>query len=210
MGNQSHVERDRVQRPPARRAGRTHAGRGTGASQRRGVLQRRASSRSTRHWGTVAHGSWISWPRRRRGKPGSTSSTRPLATSRRSDPCARGGVAPPATRSVPRARRASSPSWTRPAGAGATSPSASGASSASPRRPTRGCCASSRRPRCSMQPQISRSLADVAMSAGYYDQSHLTRDFAALAGMTPGAYAADATEIPEVRFLQDPEEPVPA
>jgi AraC-like DNA-binding protein len=49
-------------------------------------------------------------------------------------------------------------------------------------------------------------LADVAMSAGYYDQSHLTRDFAALAGMTPGAYAADATEIPEVRFLQDPEE----
>jgi AraC-like DNA-binding protein len=57
-----------------------------------------------------------------------------------------------------------------------------------------------------MQPETVGSLADVAMSAGYYDQSHLTRDFAALAGMTPGAYAADATEIPEVRFLQDPEE----
>ena len=37
-----------------------------------------------------------------------------------------------------------------------------------------------------------RTLADVAMAAGYYDQSHLTRDFAALAGMTPGTYAADA------------------
>ena len=33
------------------------------------------------------------------------------------------------------------------------------------------------------------TLADVAMDAGYYDQSHLTRDFVALAGMTPGAYA---------------------
>ena len=38
----------------------------------------------------------------------------------------------------------------------------------------------------------SRTLADVAMEAGYYDQSHLTRDFVALAGMTPGAVAADA------------------
>jgi AraC-like DNA-binding protein len=50
-----------------------------------------------------------------------------------------------------------------------------------------------------------RSLADVAMAAGYYDQSHLTRDFAVLAGMTPGAYAADAQVVPEVRFLQDEE-----
>jgi AraC-like DNA-binding protein len=61
-----------------------------------------------------------------------------------------------------------------------------------------------------MQPKTNGSLADVAMSAGYYDQSHLTRDFAALAGMTPGAYAADATEIPEVRFLQDPQALLPA
>jgi AraC-like DNA-binding protein len=48
-----------------------------------------------------------------------------------------------------------------------------------------------------------RTLADVAMAAGYYDQSHLTRDFAALAGMTPGAYAADLELDPEVRFVQD-------
>ena len=43
------------------------------------------------------------------------------------------------------------------------------------------------------------------MEAGYYDQSHLTRDFVALAGMTPGAYAADAVLAPEVRFVQDAE-----
>ncbi|HWD53823.1 MAG TPA: helix-turn-helix domain-containing protein [Acidimicrobiales bacterium] len=55
-----------------------------------------------------------------------------------------------------------------------------------------------------------RSLADVAMAAGYYDQSHLTRDFAALAGMTPGTYAADATAAPEVSFVQDVEERAPA
>jgi AraC-like DNA-binding protein len=55
-----------------------------------------------------------------------------------------------------------------------------------------------------------RSLADVAMAAGYYDQSHLTRDFAALAGMTPGTYATDAKQVPDVRFVQDPEDPVPA
>jgi AraC-like DNA-binding protein len=55
-----------------------------------------------------------------------------------------------------------------------------------------------------------RSLADVATEAGYYDQSHLTRDFAALAGMTPGTYAAGAEAIPEVRFLQDSTQLVPA
>jgi AraC-like DNA-binding protein len=48
-----------------------------------------------------------------------------------------------------------------------------------------------------------RTMADVAMAAGYYDQSHLTREFAALAGMTPGTYAADAEVGPEVRFVQD-------
>jgi AraC-like DNA-binding protein len=61
-----------------------------------------------------------------------------------------------------------------------------------------------------METSPTRSLADVAMEAGYYDQSHLTRDFAALAGMTPGAYVADAESVPEVRFVQDPEGPVPA
>jgi AraC-like DNA-binding protein len=40
------------------------------------------------------------------------------------------------------------------------------------------------------------------MEAGYYDQSHLTRDFAALAGITPATFAADAT-APEVSFVQD-------
>ena len=55
-----------------------------------------------------------------------------------------------------------------------------------------------------------RTLADVAMEAGYYDQSHLTRDFVALAGMTPGAYAADAAPAPEVRFVQDDGSRVPA
>lgn len=55
-----------------------------------------------------------------------------------------------------------------------------------------------------------RSLAEVATEAGYYDQSHLTRDFVALAGLAPGAYAAGSNAVPEVRFVQDPDEMVPA
>jgi AraC-like DNA-binding protein len=55
-----------------------------------------------------------------------------------------------------------------------------------------------------------RTLADVASKAGYYDQSHLTRDFVALAGMTPGAYAAEAALTPEVRFVQDATPAAPA
>jgi AraC-like DNA-binding protein len=54
-----------------------------------------------------------------------------------------------------------------------------------------------------MDEREKRTLADVAMDAGYYDQSHLTRDFAALAGMTPGTYAANAEVGPEIRFVQD-------
>jgi AraC-like DNA-binding protein len=54
-----------------------------------------------------------------------------------------------------------------------------------------------------MAPSDGRTLADVAIDAGYYDQSHLTRDFAALAGIPPGAYAAGAELVPEVRFVQD-------
>lgn len=61
-----------------------------------------------------------------------------------------------------------------------------------------------------MEQEAVGSLADVAMAAGYYDQSHLTRDFAAFAGIAPGAYAADADLVPEVRFLQDPDELVSA
>jgi AraC-like DNA-binding protein len=48
-----------------------------------------------------------------------------------------------------------------------------------------------------------RSVADVATEAGYYDQSHLTRDFVALAGVTPGTFLAKAELDPEVRFVQD-------
>jgi AraC-like DNA-binding protein len=55
-----------------------------------------------------------------------------------------------------------------------------------------------------------QTLADVAIAAGYYDQSHLTRDFVALAGMTPGAYVADAAAVPEVRFVQDAPGPRPS
>jgi AraC-like DNA-binding protein len=61
-----------------------------------------------------------------------------------------------------------------------------------------------------METSPRRSLADVATVSGYYDQSHLTRDFSALAGVTPGTYAADAESVPEVRFVQDPDGPVPA
>ena len=55
------------------------------------------------------------------------------------------------------------------------------------------------------EPPAGRTLAEVATEAGYYDQSHLSRDFVALAGMTPGAVAADAGLAPEVRFVQDAE-----
>ncbi len=50
-----------------------------------------------------------------------------------------------------------------------------------------------------------RTVADVAIAAGYYDQSHLTRDFTAMAGMTPGAFVATLDLVPEVRFVQDAE-----
>ena len=56
-----------------------------------------------------------------------------------------------------------------------------------------------------MDPDAGRTVADVAMEAGYYDQSHLTREFATLAGVTPGSYAAQAEVGPEVRFVQDPD-----
>jgi AraC-like DNA-binding protein len=55
-----------------------------------------------------------------------------------------------------------------------------------------------------------RSVADVAIAAGYYDQSHLTRDFTALAGTTPGAFVAALDLVPEVRFVQDHEPDPPS
>jgi AraC-like DNA-binding protein len=48
-----------------------------------------------------------------------------------------------------------------------------------------------------------RTLADVAIECGYYDQSHLSRDFVALAGCAPTALMAESTGEPAVRFLQD-------
>lgn len=44
------------------------------------------------------------------------------------------------------------------------------------------------------------SLADVAVMCGYADQAHLTREWRALAGMTPGAWRAE--EVPKVQDAQ--------
>ncbi len=49
-----------------------------------------------------------------------------------------------------------------------------------------------------------RSLADVAFEAGYADQSHLCRDFAAIAGLSPAAYRRIApVAANHVDFVQD-------
>jgi AraC-like DNA-binding protein len=49
-----------------------------------------------------------------------------------------------------------------------------------------------------------RSLADVAFEAGYADQSHLCRDFAAIAGLSPAAYRRIAPALANhVDFVQD-------
>lgn len=50
-----------------------------------------------------------------------------------------------------------------------------------------------------------RTLADVAMECGYYDQSHLNRDFTALAGCAPGTFMREVAGEPDVRFFQDDE-----
>jgi len=53
-----------------------------------------------------------------------------------------------------------------------------------------------------------RSLAEVAVDAGYYDQSHLTREWSELAGCTPTAWLAEEFHDPvrldeEFPFVQD-------
>lgn len=47
-----------------------------------------------------------------------------------------------------------------------------------------------------------RPLADVAAEGGFYDQAHLTNEWRALAGCTPGTWIAE-----ELPFLQDAEAP---
>ena len=42
-----------------------------------------------------------------------------------------------------------------------------------------------------------RDLGEVAVEAGYYDQSHLTADFSALVGLTPGLYARRCAQARE-------------
>ncbi|MGH8981810.1 MAG: helix-turn-helix domain-containing protein [Acidimicrobiales bacterium] len=55
------------------------------------------------------------------------------------------------------------------------------------------------------EPHHGRTIADVAVECGYYDQSHLTREFSVLAGRPPGVVLAESTGQPSVRFLQDDE-----
>ena len=54
-----------------------------------------------------------------------------------------------------------------------------------------------------MRDEPSRSLAAIALEAGYHDQAHLTRDFAALAGAPPGAWRLAQTAGGDDAFVQD-------
>jgi AraC-like DNA-binding protein len=51
---------------------------------------------------------------------------------------------------------------------------------------------------CRMLKAHSRQLVDVALSCGYYDQAHMTREWQALAGSSPRQWIAQ-----EMPFLQD-------
>jgi AraC-like DNA-binding protein len=48
------------------------------------------------------------------------------------------------------------------------------------------------------------AAADVSAACGYTDQSHLVREFRALAGVTPGAFVAEL-DAEQVTFIQDAE-----
>jgi AraC-like DNA-binding protein len=56
-----------------------------------------------------------------------------------------------------------------------------------------------------LEGQGRRSVAAVAMRAGYYDQAHLTRDFRLFAGIGPAKYLREAREIAR-NFIADVEE----
>ena len=64
---------------------------------------------------------------------------------------------------------------------------------------------------CELLLRASRpSLAEAAVHAGYYDQSHLTREWAELAGCAPTAWLAEELHDParmdeEFPFVQDAE-----
>lgn len=47
------------------------------------------------------------------------------------------------------------------------------------------------------------SGAELALAAGYYDQAHLIREFRALTGLSPGAYARERTQV---GFVQSADE----
>jgi AraC-like DNA-binding protein len=48
-----------------------------------------------------------------------------------------------------------------------------------------------------------RSLTDIALAAGYYDQAHFCREFKDFAGLTPSAYRAQAGAVPGILFSPD-------
>jgi AraC-like DNA-binding protein len=54
-------------------------------------------------------------------------------------------------------------------------------------------------------PSGARSLTDIALQCGYYDQAHLNNDFREFAGRTPSEYVAGELRSgeSEVRFFQD-------
>jgi AraC-like DNA-binding protein len=47
------------------------------------------------------------------------------------------------------------------------------------------------------------SWTGLAYDAGYADQAHLVREFRALAGVTPGAYAAERRGVGFLQYAED-------